>query len=450
VNPYAVIFLMVCGTAILAAPRRLAPIPLLAGCCYMTIGQVLEIGPFDFPLFRILLGLGFIRVILRKEHIAGSFNTIDKLIVAWAAWVVVASFFHKFQPGSGPIFALGTIYNVLLIYFLMRIWCRNEEELEIMVGAIAVLLVPVAISMWIEKITLHNPFAVFGGVLETPMIREGRVRAQGPFAHPILAGTVGATCFPLMLAIWQHQRVKALVGCAACMAMVLASASSGPLMSLFMGIGALSLWKYRKLTRFAIPCMVLAYIGLSLVMSRPPYYILNYIDLTGGSTGWHRANLIENFITHFSEWWKFGTDRTKHWMPNANGPTPDHTDITNFYISIGILGGLLALLLFVAMLARAFSWVGTIAGVRGGEPNMNAFVAWCLGAALFAHAGTSISVAYFDQSVIFIWATLSVISSLHSITVANAAQEAPRPDKRPARKPGMPVRTYGRPRVISS
>lgn len=421
VNPVALAFLLVCGIATLVVPRRWAPVPLLTGCCYMTIGQVLEIGPFNFPLFRMLLGLGVLRVLLRRERFEGPLNAIDKMIIAWGAWVIVASFFHVFAPGSGPIFALGAVYNVALIYFLMRIWCRNEEELEVVVGAIAALLVPVALTMWIEKMTLQNPFSMFGGVLETPMIREGRVRAQGPFAHPILAGTVGAACLPLMVSLWRSRRMLATVGIAACLGMVIASASSGPLMSLLFGVFALSMWRFRRLTRFAVPSLVIAYIFLALFMSRPPYYILNYIDLTGGSTGWHRANLIENFLSHFHEWWAFGTDRTKHWMPNAAGPTPEHTDITNFYIGFAIVGGLPALLLVVGILWRAFSWVGTAAGTRTGVTTANGFVAWCLGSALFAHVTTSFSVAYFDQSVIFFWATISVISSLHSF----AREDAP-------------------------
>lgn len=383
----------------------------------MTIGQVLHIGPFDFPVFRMLLGFGLVRVLLRGERIEGKLNVIDKMIIAWAVWVFIASFFHRFAPGSGPIFAFGAAYNVLLIYFLLRIWCRSEAELDILVSAIAILLVPVAVAMWVEMVTLHNPFSVFGGVPETPVIREGRVRAQGPFAHPILAGTVGATCLPLMVLLWQRRRISAVLGSVACVGMVLASASSGPLMSLMLGVGAIGLWKFRRLTRFVVPAMVAAYAGLSLLMSRPPYYILNYIDLTGGSTGWHRANLIENFLSHFSEWWMFGTDRTKHWMPNANGPTPDHTDITNFYISFGILGGVAALALVVLILWRAFVWVGELTGTRAMLAEQNKFAAWCLGCALFAHAVTSLSVAYFDQSVIFFWATISVISSFYSFSV---------------------------------
>ncbi|MGB7564554.1 MAG: hypothetical protein WBM08_07350 [Prochlorococcaceae cyanobacterium] len=380
----------------------------------MTIGQVIVIGIFNFNLFRILLAVGVVRVVLRGEHIQGRLNTIDKMLIAWGTWVLLASFFHKFTPGSGPVYALGAVYNALLPYFLLRIWCRNERELRIIIGAIVILLVPISIAMWIEKITVHNPFAIFGGVLETPLIREGSVRASGPFAHPILAGTVGATSLPLMASIWKSRRALAMLGIAACLAMVLASASSGPLMSLVFGIFALSMWWCRRMTRYAMPAIVVVYTLLSFVMPRPPYYLISHIDLTGGSTGWHRSYLIDMFLAHFHEWWAFGTDRTIHWVPNISGPSPEHTDITNAYIAFAILAGLPALLLILAILWRAFTWVGIAVRTRTGVTSREKFIAWCLGSTLFAHVTTSISVVYFDQTQVFFWATISMISSFHS------------------------------------
>lgn len=415
-NPAALIFLLVSGITTLAVPRRWAPLPLLIGCCYMTIGQVIIIGAFNFQLFRVLLGFGIVRVMLRGEQMEGPLNAIDKMVIAWAAWVLLASLFHQFTPGSGPVYALGAIYNTILPYFLFRIWCRSRHELQFIIGAIAIILVPIAIAMWFEKTTIHNPFAIFGGVNETPMIREGRVRASGPFAHPILAGSVGATCLPLIVSIWRSHRALAIAGISACITMVIESASSGPMMSLIFGIFALGMWRFRNLTRFAMQAFVLVYVLLLFVMSRPPYYLLSRIDLTGGSTGWHRSILIDRFLEHFHEWWAFGTDRTQHWLPFAPGPSPEHTDITNAYIAYAVVAGLPALLLILAILWRSFTWLGPIAIARNSITPQDKFVSWCLGSALFAHATTMISVVYFDQTIVFFWATVSMISSLHFFT----------------------------------
>ena len=376
----------------------------------------MKIGLFNFPIFRMLLGLGAMRVLLRGERIRGRLNSIDKMVIAWGAWVIVASLFHEFTPGSGPVYALGAVYNMMLPYFLFRIWCRNRRELEFIIGAIAIMLLPVAIAMYFEMTTVYNPFSIFGGVPEISMIREGRVRASGPFAHPILAGSLGATSFPLMAAIWKSHRALSILGILACWTMVITSASSGPLMSLIFGIFALCLWWLRPLTKYAIQALVFAYILLSFIMSRPPYYLLSRIDVAGGSTGWHRSILIDRFFEHFHEWWAIGTDHTQHWLPWAPGPSPEHTDITNAYIGFAVVAGLPALLLILAILWRAFTWVGIAAKTRTGVTSQDRFAAWCLGSALFAHATTNISVAYFDQTVVLYWALIATISSYHSFT----------------------------------
>ena len=103
-NVTALIFLIVSVIAVVFLPRRWAPIPLLASCCYMTIGQGIDLGPVSLPVFRIVLAVGLVRVIVRRETIAGGINTIDKLMIAWAVWMVFASFFHDRVPGAGPVY----------------------------------------------------------------------------------------------------------------------------------------------------------------------------------------------------------------------------------------------------------------------------------------------------------------------------------------------------------
>ena len=69
---------------------------------------------------------------------------------------------------------------------------------------LAVVLLPVALKMIHEQLTGHDLFALFGGVPDAVEVREGRLRAQGPFSHSILAGGVGAACVPFMIGIWRR------------------------------------------------------------------------------------------------------------------------------------------------------------------------------------------------------------------------------------------------------
>ena len=152
-------------------------------------------------------------------------------------------------------------------------------------------------------------------------------------------------------------------------------------------------------------------------MEKPPYYLISRIDISGGSTGWHRAFLIEQTFAYFSEWWLFGTDETRHWMPSQGiANDPHHTDITNYYIGFGVSGGFLAMILVLWMLVKAFAWVSRIYDLSVARKVDSGFMIWCFGSCLFSHAVTGLSVAYFDQSMLYFWLSIAAISSIYSIS----------------------------------
>lgn len=421
-NPIALVVFLICAVALLGLPRKWAPAALLTGSIFMTLGQGIEIGPIHLPVYRMMLLVGLIRVISRGERLVGGLNLIDKLMMGWGGWVIFASLFHD-QSRYGVIFACGVVFNITLIYYLIRVWCEDLDDTREVFAVVALILVPIAVEMIMEKATGKNLFSVLGGVPENVMIREGKLRAQGPFLHAILAGTVGATCIPLFIGLFSKYRLVAGIGIAAGLVMTFASASSGPVMSLIFGIAAILLWRYREHLRKLRIAAIITYPVLMVVMKQPPYYLISRIDISGGSTGWHRSFLIEQTFKHLSEWWLFGTDVTRHWMPNQGiASDPQHTDITNYYIGFGVLGGLPSMLLVIAILLVAFSWVGKILGKWEDFHQEPSFMIYCFGAALFSHAATSISVAYFDQSMLFFWLTVAVISSIYSITLSKPAE----------------------------
>jgi hypothetical protein len=147
-------------------------------------------------------------------------------------------------------------------------------------------------------------------------------------------------------------------------------------------------------------------------MNAPPYYILARINLIGESTGWHRARLIESAIENINQWWLFGTDYTRHWMSTGVTWSPEHADITNYYLWFGVVGGLPLMFLFIAILYRGFSFVGNAVEEESSLPKESQFYIWALGSSLFGHAVTFLSVSYFDQSTMFIYLALATISSI--------------------------------------
>lgn len=421
-NIFAIIFLLVNAAALLIVPRRWASLPLLVGTCYMTLNQGFEVGPFHFPIIRLLITSGLIRVIVRRERLIGGVNGLDRLIVIWSVWALVSSFFHE-DPSQALIFRLGLIFNACGTYFLFRIFCQSIDDIKLLYYLTAILLLPVAVEMLYEQLNINNLFHLLGGDISSPTIRLGRVRASGPFSSAILAGSIGAACLPFMIALWEKYRILAISGTMACSIMIISSASSGPIMSAMSAMMALFMWRYRHHMRLLRWLAVFLYISLDIFMKAPAYYIMGHIDLTGGSTGWHRAALIEHAISHLHEWWVAGTDYTRHWMPTGISWSPEQTDITNHYLQMGVLGGLPLLFLFIAILAKGFFFVGKTLRQVVEMPRENLFAIWTLGASLFVHVVTFISVSYFDQSFLFIYLTLAAIGSAYSCTLNNKTKD---------------------------
>lgn len=339
---------------------------------------------------------------------------LDWLMLAWGAWALSCSPFHK-TPGDYLIGQLGLVYNTLGVYFLIRSFCVSLEDVVHLVKITGLLLAPVAAEMILEQMTGRNLFSVFGGVPEVVTVRGERLRAQGPFAHGILAGTVGATCLPLMIGIWRKYPLSARIGLGSCLVMIFASVSSGPLMSLIFSVFALVLWRWRHLTKQMRIAAAIGYILLDIVMKAPAYFLIARIDLTGSSTGWHRAELISSAIRHLNEWWLAGTDYTRHWMPTGVSWSDQHCDITNHYIGYGMIGGLPLMLLFIACMWAGFRYVGRFLASTHEHGPDDAWFVWALGASLFSHAASCVSVYYFDQSVLFLYLDFALLGCVAAI-----------------------------------
>lgn len=277
--------------------------------------------------------------------------------------------------------------------------------------ALCVLMLPVALLMLLEKLTEQNYFSIMGGYSEAN-IRDGLIRARGPFDHPILAGAVGATCFPMALYLWKKHPLYALSGLISATGIIVTSTSSGPIMMVLFILLGLTLWKVRNGLRMIRWLCVIALIALNAAMHDPVYFLMARIDLTGRSQGWHRARLIQSSIEHLNEWWLAGTDYTRHWMPTGIHANEIHTDITNHLLAIGVNGGLLLMSLFIMALLAAFRRVGRSMRENPKAPATELFLVWTLGATLFGHVANFSSISLFDHSIVFFYLVLAAIGAI--------------------------------------
>ncbi|MFZ2446296.1 MAG: hypothetical protein WAW37_08060 [Syntrophobacteraceae bacterium] len=416
------LFLIINALVLLVAPRRWAHVPFIIVTLFMTYGQVIEVGPLHFTIIRVIIAVGILRVVLRREWPTGGIIGFDWLMVVWACWVLGNSPFHD-KPMEAFINRLGLFYNTCGVYFLFRSFFRSLDDVFLVCRSIAILLLPVATLMLYERIMAYNLFNAFGGVPQIPDLRAGTLRAQGAFAHPILAGTVGAVCMPLMVGLWKSYRTTSVAGIWACLLMIFASASSGPILSAMAAVVGLLAWYRRWHMNVVRWTLLVSYVALDVLMQAPAYFLIARIDFTGGSTGWHRAELIKSASQHIGEWWLWGTDFTRHWMPTGVPWSPDHTDITNHFIATGVLGGLLLMVLLIATFAKAFSYLGQVlhSGVYDTESE---FMVWALGTSLFTFTVTSTSVSYFDQSFVFLYMILAAAGSIWASAMVRQVEMA--------------------------
>lgn len=414
-TPIALILLIILSVFVLTLPRQWVTLPFIFGACYIPFSEKIMLGQLDLTVIRILITLGVIRLIIKSSEskIEGGINGLDKIIIAWVLFSTV-NYMLLWKTSNSFINRLGNAYNILGLYFLFRIFIRDIEDIRNTIKITAIMCIPLAILMLFEHLNGFNHFSIFGDVASLSWTRGGRFRAKGPFQHAILAGTFGATQFPLLWGLYRYTKGKMLfLGIVATMGMVVFCASSSPVLSFCVAILGLILWKQSEnIKNIFIFFIVLLFVTDLFIMKAPIWYIFARLGYLMGGTGIHRSLLIDASIKHFGEWWLIGTNYTAHWLPWRLPTDPNMIDITNQYLLIGITTGLLPMVLFITAIVFSFKYVGF--GVK--NSNDLAFFFWVFGSSLFAHVVTFFSIAYFDQSIVFFYMLLAQISNIRNIT----------------------------------
>lgn len=400
---------------VLVLPRKLAFIPIMIVACYVTLGQILLIASFHFSAMRIIILFTWLRLIVRREIFSLKLNSIDKMVMYWLIVYLITNTL-LWQTSEAFIYILGVTYNAAGLYFLFRFLIRDIYEIENVIKISALIILPLAIFMLHERYTGNNLFSIFGGVDELSWIRDGKVRAQGPFMHAILAGIVGAALMPLFVSLWfsGKARLISLIGFVAATTMTITSNSSGPIISYFAGIIGLMMWYFRRYMRSILLTILCALIVLHLVMNAPVWFIIARMgDLIGGG-GYHRSAIIDAAIRRFNEWWLIGTKYTADWLPYhttfADGKVA--VDMTNQFISIGVKGGMVTMLLFIAIIMRCFRGIGLAMQSNENQSVGNKLILWSLGTSLLVHVTAFMSVNYFDQTIVVWYSLLAMISAV--------------------------------------
>ena len=378
--------------------------------CFVPSAQRILIAGLNFDVLRLMIVAGTVRVVIWSEYRQFTWVGLDYAMVAWA---IVGTTVYTMQQGdvAGLVFKLGASYDALGTYFLFRCVLKEWRDLDRITLMLGIIALPVLVLFLVEYVTARNPFAMLGGVPLVTAVRDGKLRCQGPYAHPILSGCFWAIPIPLIASQWwthiRARQVVAIVGTVCALGIIVLCSSSTPILSIAgAAIGAMAFALRRHMAHVRM-CVLGLLIFLHIVMKGPVWSLLAKVDVLGGSTGWHRYHLIDECIKHFEEWAALGTRDTGHWGYGL-------TDVTNQYILEGVRGGLITMVLFVVLLWIAFKYVGDI--WKAVEVNAACMaLSWGVGVAVFVHALNFIGVSYFGQ-IIFLWyLTLAAAGSLEAL-----------------------------------
>lgn len=417
VHPLGLSLLLAMGVAMLVVRRRYAVWPMIVVACFIAPAQRIVVAGADFDFLRIMVVFGWLRLVLRGELRPMRWGAVD---VATIAWVLVFFTMSLLRLGTDILAnQLGFLFDVAGMYLLFRMLVREWADVKQVVFGFALISVPVAAAFTVEALTARNMFAVLGGVPEITVVRDGRLRCQGAFAHPILAGLFWASFLPLFFVqAWEggRRRLVALAGIAAAGFIIVACASASPITGvMFALIGGLGFFvrSWMQLIRWGV---LFALIGLHLVMKAPVWHLISRLDIVGGNSGYHRFLLIDGAINHVHEWWAIGTQvGTRHWG--------HHTfDVTNYYLVQCLHGGLLLLCLFVALISLAFRAVGRT-WRRVAKDRVTVAWSWAMGVSLFVHATSFLVISYFGQITMVWYLLLAMIGSMTTAAVRSPARQ---------------------------
>ncbi len=406
IHPVGLVAVILMGIAVLVLPRRYSLVPFLVMACFIAPTQRLVLMTLDFNLLRLLILFGWARVFMSGEGSGFKWNRLDSLIVLWTLSGTLILTLRE-ATLAGFVYRLGMMYDAIGLYFLFRILIRSWTDVEAIIACAAVISVPVAMIFLIEQATGRNMFALFGGVSEYTIVRDGRMRCRGPFAHPIYAGCFWAALMPLIGALWWNGRPTrwlAPVGVAASAVIVLTTASATPISAMILAGFATVLFPLRRYLGWMRWGAALGLVSLHLVMVNPVWHLLVRIQLVGG-TGWYRYKLIDEFVNRFGEWWLIGTSSYSQWWQYS------FDAVTNHYVLEAVDGGLLTLVFFIAIIVVTFQGVGRI-GRSVARQRFPHLLAWAIGVSLVVHCASFISVAYFGQLIVVWYMALSIVGSL--------------------------------------
>ena len=243
IHPVTIVVLIIVTFLIILLPREKVILPFFFTILIIPMNQRIALASLDFYLPRILVIIGWIRLILRSEFYPKKMNIVDKTMIAFVLSVSI-SYILLWKNRDAIIFRLGYIIDTIGTYVLLRSLIRNWEDIDRIIDSFIIISILLAVLMLIEQLFHRNLLSLFGGVPYFTTLRGGKFRSQASFGHPIIAGTFGATvlCLFYYRLRKESKHFFAISGVISATIITITSSSSGPILTLMASVFALSLF----------------------------------------------------------------------------------------------------------------------------------------------------------------------------------------------------------------
>ncbi len=414
IHPLGAFVFFTCAFLILLLKRDWVFIPILMILCYVSNAQRITIAGLDFNFSRLIILTTWFRIFIKGEHKGYRFCKADMLLLMW---LFARGFVYSLQWGrrEAVIYQLGEAFTACGFYFIARVFIRNVEDIKQFGRQLSIIALPTAVFFAIEWTTGRNYFAVFGGVDFITWVRNGRLRCEGAFSHPLIAGYFWGVAIPFMATLYDRRgfhRKIAVTGTACSLLIVAATASSTPVLGVMAGLFGWCFYFVRYRIFHIVTGFITCVVALHIYMRAPVWQLIARFNVVGGSTGDHRYRLINAFLTNVSDWFFLGFRNTDLWGRGLG-------DVTNEFILQGVRGGFVTFALFVLLITYIMYLLQK--RTRAAKDDFSErFVTWNMWVVLFMQCTIFFSLSVFGQAKVLFYLSLGITASLGVCPVAVA------------------------------
>lgn len=289
-------------TRLILAKADWVPVLLFASIL-MSPEARLDLAGFALFPYRLALAVSLPFLIIKASREPVRVGFADLVMIFSAVWMFLATAAHYTIDISLKTGGAAT-FDALAAYLVGRLYFRNSIDLRRFLYRITPLVIGAAFVLFVESIshrylfrpfvgmvTGHSPAAILNRMYE---IRNGFLRATGPFQHPIAAGLFFATLLPLFLAA--DLPVRRWIGALACVGGVFSWSSAG-IASLAAGLALGFYDQFQRKHRIGWMPVVLSVLTIcimiqSFVQGGLIRFIIRYASLNP-ATGYYRLAIFQ-------------------------------------------------------------------------------------------------------------------------------------------------------------